>query len=124
MHKVKCAFTMFTLDNIHSLTDFRRNAGNYAEQIRQKKTPMVLTVNGEAALVVHDALAFQELLNRLQQFEKELAQIKLEKLRAELVKGENSGKSMPLDLDAIEQEALAELEAGDLEVDPKLRSTL
>lgn len=118
MHKVKCAFTMFTLDNIHSLTDFRRNAGNYAEQIRQKKTPMVLTVNGEAALVVHDALAFQELLNRLQQFEKELAQIKLEKLRAELVKGENSGKSMPLDLDAIEQEALAELEAGDLEVDP------
>lgn len=109
---------MFTLDNIHSLTDFRRNAGNYAEQIRQKKTPMVLTVNGEAALVVHDALAFQELLDRLQQFEKELAQLKLEKLRAELVKGENSGKSMPLDLDAIEQEALAELEAGDLEVDP------
>jgi PHD/YefM family antitoxin component YafN of YafNO toxin-antitoxin module len=118
MHKIKCAFSMFTLDNIHSLTDFRRNAGNYAEQIRQKKTPMVLTVNGEAALVVHDALAFQELLNRLQQFEKELAQIKLEKLRAELVKGENSGKSMPLDLDALEQEALAELEAGDLEIDP------
>jgi len=54
----------------------------------------------------------------------QLAQIKLEKLRAELVKGENSGKSMPLDLDALEQEALAELEAGDLEVDPKLRSTL
>lgn len=106
---------MFALNNIHSLTDFRRNAGNYAEQIRRQKTPMVLTVNGEAALVVYDALAFQELLDRLQQFEKELARLKLEKLRTELIKGENSGKSMPLDLDAIEEEALAELEAGDLE---------
>lgn len=115
---------MFTLDNIHSLTDFRRNAGNYAEQIRQKKTPMVLTVNGEAALVVHDALAFQELLDRLQEFEKELAQLKLEKVKAELVKGENSGESMPLDLEAIEQETLAELEDGDLAIAPHIGSTL
>ena len=118
VHLQVSAFTMFTLDNIHSLTDFRRNAGNYAEQIRQKKTPMVLTVNGEAALVVHDAHAFQELLDRLQQFEKELAQLKIGKLRAELIKGENSGVSLPLDLDTIEQEALAELEAGNLEIDP------
>ena len=109
---------MFTLDNIHSLTDFRRNAGNYTEQIRQRKIPMVLTVNGEAALVVHDAHAFQDLINRLQQFEREIAQLKLEKLRAELIKGENSGNSMLLDLDEIEEEALAELEAGNLEIDP------
>ncbi len=108
---------MFTVDNIHSLTDFRRNAGNYAQQIRQQKIPMVLTVNGEAALVVHDANAFQELINRLQQFEREIAEFKLEKLRGELIKGENSGKPMLLDLDEIEKEALAELEAGNLEID-------
>lgn len=107
---------MFTLNNIHSLTDFRRNAGNYAEQIRQQKTPMVLTMNGEAALVVHDAHAFQDLVNRLQRFEKELAQLKLEKLRVALIQGETSGEPLPLDLDTIEAEALAELDAGDFEV--------
>jgi PHD/YefM family antitoxin component YafN of YafNO toxin-antitoxin module len=111
---------MFTVDNIHSLTDFRRNAGNYAEQIRQRKTPMVLTMNGEAALVVHDAHAFQALLDRLQQFEKELAQLKLERLKVALLEGETSGSSLPLDLDAIEAEALADLDVSNFEVDSRV----
>jgi PHD/YefM family antitoxin component YafN of YafNO toxin-antitoxin module len=108
---------MFTVDNIHSLTDFRRNAGNYAEQIRQKKAPMVLTINGEAALVVHDAHAFQEMLDCLQRFEKELTQLKLEKLKAELTKGEDSGEFLPYDLEAIVAEADAEFETGSFEID-------
>lgn len=78
---------MFNVQNIHSLTDFRRNASNYVEQIQETKTPLVLTVNGEAAVVVHDAHAFQQMYERLQQLENELNQVKLEKLREEIQKG-------------------------------------
>nr|WP_202896011.1 type II toxin-antitoxin system Phd/YefM family antitoxin [Iningainema tapete] len=75
------------MENIHSLTDFRRNASNYVEQINETKAPVVLTVNGEAAVVVQDARAFQEMLNRLQQLEDELNYLKLETLRQEIQKG-------------------------------------
>ncbi|HBL11840.1 MAG TPA: prevent-host-death family protein, partial [Cyanobacteria bacterium UBA11162] len=51
------------------LTDFKRNASSYVEQIQQTKSPMVLTVNGEAAVIVQDALSFQDLLDRLNQLE-------------------------------------------------------
>ncbi len=78
---------MVNLENIHSLTDFRRNASNYVEQIKQTKAPLVLTVNGEAAVVVQDARAFQQTLNRLQQLEEELNQLKLESLQQEIQKG-------------------------------------
>jgi prevent-host-death family protein len=78
---------MVNLENIHSLTDFRRNASNYVEQIKETKAPLVLTVNGEAAVVVQDARTFQQTLNRLQQLEEELNQLKLENLQQEIQKG-------------------------------------
>ena len=56
---------MINLENIHSLTDFKRNASSYVERIRETKAPIVLTVNGEAAVIVQDALSFQNLLDRL-----------------------------------------------------------
>jgi prevent-host-death family protein len=56
---------MFSLQNIHSLTDFKRNANTYIESIRSTKAPIVLTVNGEAAVVVQDAMVFQDLVDRL-----------------------------------------------------------
>lgn len=78
---------MINLENIHSLTDFKRNASNYIEQIRETKTPLVLTVNGEAAVIVQDALAFQQLLDRLNQVEEELRLMKLEALRRDVAVG-------------------------------------
>jgi prevent-host-death family protein len=42
-----------------SLTDFQRNAKAYLERIRRSGRPIVLTVNGKAAAVVHDARAAQ-----------------------------------------------------------------
>ncbi|MCC5602437.1 hypothetical protein [Nostoc favosum] len=44
-------------------------------------------MNGEAAVVVQDARAFQQMLNRLQQLEDELNQLKLESLQQEVQKG-------------------------------------
>jgi prevent-host-death family protein len=78
---------MINVQNIHSLTDFRRNASNYVEQIQQTKASLVLTVNGEAAVVVCSAYVFQEMLERIQQLENELNSVKLERLREEIQKG-------------------------------------
>lgn len=52
-----------------------------------------------------------------------LNQRRLELLRQELLKGEQSGDPIPYTpalLDEIEQEALAELEAGKMEIDPSV----
>ena len=70
----------FTVDNIRSLTDFRRNTKEYVGKLRESNSPLVLTVNGEAALVVQNAKAFQDLQDRLRQAEAELHNLKLEAL--------------------------------------------
>jgi prevent-host-death family protein len=90
---------MINVENIRSLTDFKRNASSYVERIRETKSPMVLTVNGEAAAIVQDPRSFQELLDRLKQLEEELRSIKLEALRSEVRKGVESGEATPLDIE-------------------------
>ena len=92
---------MIKLENIHSLTDFKRNASSYVEQIQQTKSPMVLTVNGEAAVIVQDALSFQDLLDRLNQLEEELRLMKLEELRTQIRQGVESGEATPLDIEDV-----------------------
>jgi len=49
--------------DIQSLTNFRRNSGEFLKQLRKSKRPIVLTVNGKAAAVVQDAEAYQRLLD-------------------------------------------------------------
>ena len=51
------------------------------------RSPIVLTVNGEAAVVVQDAIAYQEHIDRLQARELELREIKLEALRKDIQVG-------------------------------------
>jgi len=43
---------MIELENIHSLSDFKRNAKEFIEQIKTTKSPLVLTVNDKAKVVV------------------------------------------------------------------------
>lgn len=78
---------MITLDNIHSLTDFKRNTSAYVEKMKDTKAPLVLTVNGEAELVVQSAKAYQELLDRIRQIEEELKRAKLEALQSAIATG-------------------------------------
>ncbi|NEO29819.1 MAG: type II toxin-antitoxin system Phd/YefM family antitoxin [Symploca sp. SIO3C6] len=92
---------MIKLQDIHSLTEFKRNASNYVERIRETKAPMVLTINGEAAVIVQDALSFQHLLDRFHQLEKELKELKKEALRTEICKGVDSGPATPLDIEDV-----------------------
>ena len=78
---------MIKLENIHPLTDFKRNAKAFVDRIKATKAPIVLTVNGKAEVVMQDATAFQEMLERLQQVEEELRVLKLQALKQDLAVG-------------------------------------
>jgi prevent-host-death family protein len=55
--------------DIHPLTDFKRNTSNFMSQMKKTRRPVVLTVNGKAELVVQDAEGYQQILDRLERFE-------------------------------------------------------
>src|SRR5450756_1974987 len=51
------------LANIHSLSDFQRNAKDHIRKLKESGEPAILTVNGEAEVVVQSAEAYQKLLD-------------------------------------------------------------
>ncbi len=60
---------MIDLREVRSVTEFQRNLKDYVGRLKGKKTPLVLTVNGRAELVVQDAESYQALLQRLEHAE-------------------------------------------------------
>ena len=52
---------------IHPMTDFLRNAKDFAQRLKKTGQPAVLTVNGQAELVVQDAKSYQHLLSKAQE---------------------------------------------------------
>jgi PHD/YefM family antitoxin component YafN of YafNO toxin-antitoxin module len=57
------------LRNVRSVTEFQRNIKDYVSQLKRSKTPLVLTVNGRAELVVQNAESYQEMSDRLERAE-------------------------------------------------------
>jgi len=60
---------MIDLTEIRSLTEFVRHSKECVGRIKRGKSPMVLTVNGKAALVVQDAESYQSMLERMDRAE-------------------------------------------------------
>ena len=60
---------MIDLREVRSVTEFQRNIKDYVGRLKENKTPLVLTVNGRAELVVQDAVTYQEILERLERAE-------------------------------------------------------
>lgn len=56
---------MLNLKNIHSVTDFQRNPKGILGKLKNSSSPVVLTVNGRAELVVQDASSYQQLLDKV-----------------------------------------------------------
>lgn len=54
---------MFKIQDIHSLSDFQRNAKAHLKKLKKTGRPEVLTVHGQAELVVQHAAAYQKLLD-------------------------------------------------------------
>lgn len=55
--------------DIHSLTDFKRNTNDFVKQMKETRSPVVLTVNGKAELIVQDAESYQALLDTVERAE-------------------------------------------------------
>jgi len=51
------------LAQIHSLSDFQRNTKDHIRKLKRTGRPAVLTVNGQAEVVVQSAEAYQKLLD-------------------------------------------------------------
>ena len=56
---------MLDAREIYPLSDFQRNARLFIEQMHESHKPIVLTVNGKAAVIMQDADSYQELLDEL-----------------------------------------------------------
>lgn len=54
---------------IDSLTSFKRNTPAFLDRLRASGQPLVLTINGKAEVVVQNAGAYQQLLERLEAVE-------------------------------------------------------
>ncbi len=54
---------MVQLSDIHPVTDFTRKTKQYIQRLKETGNPEVLTVNGQAEIVVQSADAYQRLLN-------------------------------------------------------------
>jgi PHD/YefM family antitoxin component YafN of YafNO toxin-antitoxin module len=52
---------MDTDREIHPLTDFTRNTPDFVEQLRATGEPMVLTIEGKAAIVVQEVASYQKI---------------------------------------------------------------
>ena len=60
---------MIKLTNIQSLTSFKRNTAESVAQLKKTKSPIVLTVNGKAELVVLEAQDYEDMLEKVEQAE-------------------------------------------------------
>lgn len=60
---------MFKTQDICSLSDFVRNASRHVDRLRESRRPELLTLNGTPELVVQNAQAYEELLDRLDELE-------------------------------------------------------
>jgi prevent-host-death family protein len=78
------------LRNIHPLSDFQRNAKSFLTTLKESQSPIVLTVNGKASVVVQDAESYQLLMERMELLE---SMVGIRKSLAEF----EQGKGIPLE---------------------------
>ncbi|MDI9635069.1 type II toxin-antitoxin system Phd/YefM family antitoxin [Geitlerinema splendidum] len=54
------------------MTDFQRNAKSFLSELNGTRVPIILTVNGKAALVIQDPPTYQDMLSGFQTLEKHI----------------------------------------------------
>lgn len=55
--------------DIHPLTDFKRNTPEFLRRLKETGNAVVLTINGKAELVVQDAASYQRLFDLAERLE-------------------------------------------------------
>lgn len=56
-------------NDIRSLSDFKRKTSELIDRLKKTGHPLVLTINGRAEVVVQDAEAYQDLVDRVETIE-------------------------------------------------------
>ena len=54
---------MIDLENIYALSEFNRNSKDFIRKLKKSGKPAVLTVNGQAEVVIQSAESYQKLLS-------------------------------------------------------------
>ena len=85
--------------DIHPLTDFKRNTPEFLRQLKETGNPVVLTINGKAELVVQDAASYLRLFDLAERLET------IQAVKDRLVSVER-GEGTPMDdvFDALEKD--------------------
>jgi prevent-host-death family protein len=92
--------------DIHPLTDFKRNTGEFLTQLRETGQPVVLTINGKAEMVVQDAKSYQRLIDLADRMET------IEAVKEGLASvGRGEGRPMDDAFNALEAELRAKADA-------------
>ena len=60
-------------EDIHALTDFKRQTPDFLARLKVSGRPIVLTVNGRPELVVQDVASYQALLDKVDALQRERA---------------------------------------------------
>lgn len=63
---------MFRTANIDSLTDFQRKDKLHLAHLKKSEQPEVLTINGQAQVLIQNASAYQKLGDKLDKIEQYL----------------------------------------------------
>jgi prevent-host-death family protein len=61
-------------EDIHSLTEFKKNTNEFISDLKKTGRPTVLTVNGRAEIVVMGAAAYQKIQEQLE-FEETILEV-------------------------------------------------
>lgn len=57
------------VQDIDSLSNFKRNTAKFVKRMKKSGSPVVLTVNGKAQVIVQDAESYQKMLELLERAE-------------------------------------------------------
>ena len=77
-------------NDIHSLSNFKRNTPEFLRHLKETGHPLVLTINGKAELVVQDTASYQKLIELAERAQRmDALRASIEDLRA--------GKVIPAD---------------------------
>lgn len=60
-------------NDIHSLSEFQRNASQYVDEIGATHNPVAITVNGEARVIVQDARVYERMEEDLERMRLQVA---------------------------------------------------
>ncbi len=66
---------MIGISETHSITEFTLNPSELIQRLKSSRLPFALTINGQAEVVIQDADAYQQLLERVESAESIQAEV-------------------------------------------------